>query len=399
METHSQRRIPELDGLRGIACMMVFLMHYFAVFDLGPDTMKAIYDFLGVVPGGGGHAPGSHGAPAITILCASGVDLFFVLSGFLISGILFDNANAPNYFRTFYVRRVCRIFPIYYLVFVSMLIGLALVDYVPAMNKWLLRDLMPLWSYATFTQTFFMAIDATKNAGGRWVAMTWSVAVEEHFYLIFPFIVRFFSRTTVRDLAILSLIAAPVCRVLANASGAWYYPLLPCRLDCISVGVLLAYTIRQPGVWDWLRANRLRIYGAMAMCMVGFVFFHDHMLGYTWLALFFGCVLLTVVVHPETLLATICRWRVLCYLGTLSYGIYMYHQAINGILHAVFFADEPVIRGWATFGVTLLSVLATALVSMASYHFVEKYLLRLGHRAKWQPDVKPAPAPVLAKAA
>src|ERR671933_724528 len=118
-------RYPELDGLRGIAILMVVAWHY----NLGP--------FL------------------------SGVDLFFVLSGFLLGGILLDKKEAPNYFKAFYARRVCRIFPLY---FVCLLVFVILVA-VPVLGwllfgdsiRLLLGDPIPLWSYMTFTQNFAMA--------------------------------------------------------------------------------------------------------------------------------------------------------------------------------------------------------------------------------------------------
>jgi len=397
LTSHSSRRIPELDGLRGIACLMVLVWHYFGVVDLSSGAMQLVSQNLGVpTPGSGsGHASVSW----ITMLGASGVDLFFVLSGFLISGILFDNTNSPTYFRTFFVRRVCRIFPVYYLVFLSLLLVLPLAQYLPALNIWLLRDLMPLWSYATFTQNIFMAFDSSTNGGGRWIGMTWSVAVEEHFYLLFPFVVRFLSQRAVRDLAVLSIFGAAILRVLADKVGIWYYPLLPCRIDCMAIGVLLAYSLRQPGVAPWLRENRGRIYMAMALSVLGFIFFKDNMLGYTWIAMAFGCVLLLVVIHPETWLASICRWSSLQKVGLLSYGIYMFHQAVNGTMHAAFFEYRPIIRDLATLGVTCVSVGLTLALALASYHLMEKHFLRLGQMATWQPKAIPSEPAAFTKAA
>jgi peptidoglycan/LPS O-acetylase OafA/YrhL len=331
--------------------------------------------------------------PGIGFLGPSGVDLFFVLSGFLISGILFDHRDSPSYFRTFYIRRVCRIFPVYYLIFFSLLLALPLAERIPALNVWLLNNLMPLWSYPTFTQNFFMAFEPSTNAGGRWIGMTWSVAVEEHFYMLFPFVVRFVSRSAVRDLALLSIVGAAVLRVLVEKTGLWYYPLLPCRVDCLAVGVLLSYAVRQPGVWPWLRDNRPKIYAGMAASALGFAFFRDHMLGYTWLALFFGCVLLLVVVHPEAWFARVCRVPTLQKVGLISYGLYMYHQAVNGTLHAIFFQREPIIRNWLTFAVTLVSAMLSFTIATVSYHAVEKHLLRLGHKAAWEPADQPQATP------
>src|SRR5712692_8308881 len=128
-------RIPELDGLRGIAIGMVIIWHYFStVVQTRPGSPLSYFE-------------------EATRITWSGVDLFFVLSGFLIGGILLDNREAPGYFKAFYARRVCRIFPLYYaclaLFAVAWLLALPL-GRNPGLD-WLLARPMPAWSYVTFT--------------------------------------------------------------------------------------------------------------------------------------------------------------------------------------------------------------------------------------------------------
>jgi peptidoglycan/LPS O-acetylase OafA/YrhL len=149
-------RILELDGLRGIAIGMVLVYHYF---DL---TLQA--------------TPGTVLAQVITSgqLSWSGVDLFFVLSGFLIGGILLEARASTNYFQVLYTRRVFRIVPIYavlLLCFPVPLYGARLIDLT-----WLIKNPMPWYSYWTFTQNFWMAITGVLAAGA--LEVTWSLAIE-----------------------------------------------------------------------------------------------------------------------------------------------------------------------------------------------------------------------------
>jgi peptidoglycan/LPS O-acetylase OafA/YrhL len=119
----------------------------------------------------------------LTPLTASGVDLFFVLSGFLIGSILLDNREAANQFKVFYLRRFCRILPIYF-VWIALFFVLGKL----LLNDWLFASRYPAWSYPTFTQNFFMSNIGGFGAG--WLAVTWSLAIEEQFYLTAPLLIR-----------------------------------------------------------------------------------------------------------------------------------------------------------------------------------------------------------------
>ena len=147
------KRIKELDGLRGIAILLVILWHYCAV-QIEPGNSVAL-EFLS----------------RLLSTTWSGVDLFFVLSGFLIVGILVDAKGSPTYFKTFYIRRMCRILPLYYLMVVLFVllpkIGLS-------GNDWLFARDLPLLSYFTLTQNFFMH---NGGFGSNWLGVTWSLAI------------------------------------------------------------------------------------------------------------------------------------------------------------------------------------------------------------------------------
>ena len=164
----SSTRIPALDGLRGIAILLVLLRH--SVFEFHPNSK--FFSHL-LVAGR---------------LSWSGVDLFFVLSGFLIGGILLDAIASPRYFKTFYVRRAYRILPLY-----AVVMALFSLRYVTSHGSAgplgsFSHSPIPWASYVTFTQNIWMAWLGTFGVGA--VAATWSLAVEEQFYLTVPFIIR-----------------------------------------------------------------------------------------------------------------------------------------------------------------------------------------------------------------
>lgn len=153
-------RIPELDGLRGLAILLVVLLHYVK----DGVTGTGIWYSLGLAP---------------LRLAGTGVDLFFVLSGFLIGGILLDVKTTDTYYRTFYLRRFHRILPVYFLWLLLFACGLALAD--PRV-KGMFNQALPIWSYPLFLQNFAMAVQGT--FGAQWLMVTWSLAVEEQFYLL-----------------------------------------------------------------------------------------------------------------------------------------------------------------------------------------------------------------------
>src|SRR5271156_520252 len=167
------RRIPQLDGLRGLAILLVMIWHFIATPNATHQTLfaRAVTD--------------------VFRLTWSGVDLFFVLSGFLIGGILIDAKDARNYFRTFYMRRVFRILPIYFLlVLLYLLVWTAATGPRASLVETLGRP-MPWFLYFTFTQNFWLAHHSWDLV---YLAATWSLAVEEQFYLILPAIIRILPR-------------------------------------------------------------------------------------------------------------------------------------------------------------------------------------------------------------
>jgi len=221
--TVRKQRIPELDGLRGLAILLVLVFHYTAQEGvLAPDTLTGRLQRL-------------------FIMGWTGVDLFFVLSGFLIGGILLDARNSPCYFKTFYCRRFFRIIPIYYLwiVLYVVLIAVAGNTIMRLSNSGVRPPLGPgIGSYFLFLQNLVSL--PLFGLAGAWFGHLWSLAVEEQFYLAAPLVVRF---TDVRYLKwILGglVMCVPLLRMfllrVLHVVDSQVAVLVFCRADALAIG-------------------------------------------------------------------------------------------------------------------------------------------------------------------
>jgi peptidoglycan/LPS O-acetylase OafA/YrhL len=155
-------RIKELDGIRGLAILMVLVWHYWTCLIQVPGTGSPLAWFC-----------------LLTTAFGSGVDLFFVLSGFLIGGIILDNYDKPNFLKGFWIRRCARILPVLGLLLAGCWGLQRILD--PVRYAWLFDQLMPRWSYLSFTKNILM--DLHGAFGGGFLGIIWSLAVEEQFYL------------------------------------------------------------------------------------------------------------------------------------------------------------------------------------------------------------------------
>jgi peptidoglycan/LPS O-acetylase OafA/YrhL len=390
-----QGHITELDGLRGIACLGIVISHCIGSIIGATDVVlwpQAIWLTLKNFLWGG-------------------VDLFFVLSGFLIGGILIDNRGTQNFFAAFWTRRVARILPVLFIVVATYSLLLAVRPYIdaPFLDFWLLKAPVysPLW-YLTFTQTIPMAMTGW---GPQWLAVTWSLAIEEQFYLFFPFLVYLLPRRQLAVVMIAFVVFCPILRGLIHHYVAWSvsYILLPCRMDSLSIGVLVAIAVRNPRILARLREYRRpldAVMGTFALLLVGYNFELGRLaikpisslaadmvftLNHSVLALFFALCLLRIFLYPRGLYHRFLAWKPLTWLGLVSYGLYMYHQPVNGLVHGLLFRDEPRVGSWLELIVALL-VISTAIVLAAlSYRFVEMPIRRVAQRVNFRRPVDPNP--------
>lgn len=384
-DSRTTARIPEWDGIRGVAILLIIFYHY-------------IY---GTVPGNAGGVAGV--IKAVFPLGWSGVDLFFVLSGFLIGGILMDQRESGNYFKTFYLRRVCRIVPLYFLWLILFLILRLVVsrgnslDWRSAVFD---REIphFPLWGYFLFLQNLYTA--KTMLFGSPWLAATWSLAVEEQFYLLLP-LVLWFIRPKQRFLILAFLIVlVPVSRTLFYLyhSSTFFYVLLPFRADALLLGTLCAYLLREPRWRSHLEHNRPWLGVAFFILLLGMAgltafvggpatavitSFEMSTFGYTWIALFYACLLLLVGTAKNGALSRILRNSWLRHFGLIAYGMFLMHMVVNCMVHGLIVGNNGEIRGFSDFAVTILAFVVTWLLAALSWRFLETPIIRWGHSFKY----------------
>src|SRR4051794_18044119 len=220
-----ERRMVALDGLRGLMTILVIVSHYFAE-----------------VP---------HGVTAV-MLGWLAVDMFFVLSGFLIGRLILERKAHANFFTVFYLRRFCRIIPPYVVTILVLFALLALID-----RPWADADIrFPLWSYLSFNQNFFMI--AAASIGAHWLAPTWTLAVEEHFYLVIPALMVLVPDRRLVAVLFAILLGAVLLRIAIFRFDALpdmaALVLLPSRADILLAGILAAIAFRTGDVpWGRLQ--------------------------------------------------------------------------------------------------------------------------------------------------
>lgn len=374
------QNIPELDGIRGYACLSVFLAHCFMGI-IRPD-LPVLYSI----------------AKYTTALLLGGVDLFFVLSGFLIGGILIDTRGSSHYFKRFWIRRIARIFPVLYALLATYAIALlvnAHFDF-PVLNKWLLADPRPpFWTYATFLQSFHIAAGGV--GGPRWVGITWSLAIEEQFYFVFPIAVYFLSKRSLYITVLTSLVVAPILRhVFESIYGNWYAPyvLLPSRIDGLMFGVLVAIIVRNKLALEQVFKFR-RLLDALAIGIVYLISTTHPILRQIWappcsgdfpplkqscISILCAILILRVFVYRKESANLIWRWKWLVFAGSISYPLYMYHQAINGLIHGYLFQSEPLITSYTHLLASIPVMALSILLATISYKYMEKPIRRYGHQ-------------------
>jgi len=366
-------RIPELDGIRGIAIGMVLIAHFFEVVS----------------------RPGSALAYALVPLRLSwsGVDLFFVLSGFLIGGILLDAREASNYFRVFYTRRFFRIVPIYVLLLLS--VGFAMyLSRAGIIGKYeeIFSGPLPWWYFATFLQNIGMSLH---NVWGTFpLGVTWSLAVEEQFYLTLPLLIYFLNRRALLRFIVFAVIGAPLLRAFFLYSDpanffSWYM-LMPCRADSLLLGVLGAIVLREARWGDWLLGKHKLVLSAIAILLLGVAYLGWRApypanplmatVGFTWLALTYLAFLLYSLLFRDSWISICLRWGWLRGLGIIAYGTYLFHEFFLGM----FFRRTPWLYSWHDVGLSVIVLVVTIIFCRLSWVYFEKPLVKIGHRTGYQ---------------
>jgi peptidoglycan/LPS O-acetylase OafA/YrhL len=315
------------------------------------------------------------------------------MSGFLIGGIVVANRDAANFYSVFYLRRFLRIFPLYYFLLAVVAISVW-VGWMPHPS----HD--KLISYFVYLQN--IAIALTHDYGLTWLQVTWSLAVEEHFYLILPILVvltppKFLSRVLVAGIliAILSRIFGYAIPVSYPRDFARFFTV--CRIDDLFYGVFLAVIVRSEKMAAGIRGNRAYFYFGAALFAAGFLtashfdyrFPNEILLstvGPSLLSPLFLCIVVLAVMHEGSWVSRVMGNRFLGWVGKRTYAIYLFHIPAISLLGAAFRY-----YGFPHFGIVLaLSALCLTLgAASLSWWLIEAPLIKYGHRHKYGRGAKP----------
>ncbi len=348
---------PALDGLRGVAILLVVVYHNFGFID---------YFFFGWL----------------------GVDLFFVLSGFLITDILLRSVGTKNFLRNFYIRRVLRIFPLYYLTLIIFLVILPRIP-VALELKYYTDNQVWLWTYLQNWLYIF------KNPGQtNTLNHLWSLAVEEQFYLVWPLIILLVRKPRL----LLILISTVLIGVIGLRLWIWenhiadlaYFNLYTfSRIDGICIGCMVALLLRI----DKSFLKRFTPVIVLFFAGVNLIFFfinrsHDFsfpylaLVGYTTFAMMFGLLVNESLSPGSKLIHTVFNIGLLKFFGKISYSFYIFHWPVYLLLYPFLTKtiSDPGTAKYTPFIVSLIATLVAIVVSWLTYQFIERYFLRKKER-------------------
>jgi peptidoglycan/LPS O-acetylase OafA/YrhL len=373
----AKAHLPALDGLRGLAILLVMCGHVSErfLYISHPWSTLARTGYAGW----------------------TGVDLFFVLSGFLITGILWESRTARHYFRNFYLRRILRLSPLYYttllVIFVLwplLLPHLSDAARLAAPLAAQIRDTKQtsacwLW-YLTYSVDFLVAFK-----GYKFPSHFWTLAVEEHFYLVWPFLIHRIERSKLIVLTGALAVGALLLRfaLYPFVSPPALYVLTPCRLDGLALGAMIALVMRgKHGPATLQRFARvsfpwlLVVIAALAICLRGWrqYGFIEQTFGYSLTAALWASLLILTLMEPAWTHAFSAPW--LGFLGKYSYGIYVIHAFLFDYLTRLFDLDtlsqlSPVHAILRAAGFFILTFALSILAAMLSWRILEQPFLRL----------------------
>lgn len=360
-----------LDGLRGVAILLVVACHF--VSNLGITADGWAWPLVAFAHAGW-----------------MGVDIFFVLSGFLITGILVDARGSGSYFKAFYARRALRILPAYYGFLFVIFIVLPLLNVGVGDNAMLARQHQS-WYWLHLTN-FMMALGELPGHGPYPNTLFWSLAVEEQFYFIWPAIVAVCSTNALRKVCIGGIFLCIALRIaggITGVSGLTLSVLPITRGDTLFVGGLLAIEYRRGGLERYAQLAKIGALAAVAVLVALVATFGrlDYMDPGTAMfgsiaIMVLGASALVIATSPrESSFAQWLRSGFLRFFGRYSYAIYIVHTAVlAGLNHYRPFAALPTVGGYALPVQTAWALAYVGIstgIAMASWYLVESRFLRL----------------------
>jgi peptidoglycan/LPS O-acetylase OafA/YrhL len=368
-----ERRLTSLDGWRGAAILLVFVRHYF----LTRNVHSLPIQIASWIAGAGW----------------IGVDLFFVLSGFLITGILLDTRGHKHYFRNFYMRRTLRIFPLYYGV---LFLALAVTPFLHL--SWRIGDV----AHFLYVGNIATTVDPSLADIRPWIGLgpTWSLAVEEQFYLLWPLTILWIAdRRPLRWIGgfmaiILALRIALLIFLPLGSAFEWSYHVLPMRADGLLCGAAAAILLRSGTLEEALHRLRWPLWAAAA-CLAAILAldrrleFHSiisSILVFPSLGILFTCLLLTAL-RPRSWAYRIGNVRWLRFFGRYSYGMYIFHRLINsdGMMRWLQVHTHSFAIGGILYVIVVFVL--TTIAAVLSYELYERHFLKLKRNFQYSPEM------------
>jgi peptidoglycan/LPS O-acetylase OafA/YrhL len=359
-----EARVTGLDGIRGVMTLMVVISHFFGEMPNGIESTRV--GWFAVIG-------------------------FFALSGFLIGRLILERQHHANFFSIFYIRRILRMMPPFFVVLAALYGAFALIGD----RHWAHIDVaFPAWTYATFTQNFYMIYQDA--LGPHWLAPTWTLAVEEHFYLLAPATLVFTPRRHLLKalIAVTLLSLALRCYLLSVGMMFPARVLFPAVADTIVIGIIAALAWKTNGI-NWARWDlSLRLAAPVTLTTAALLKLVDDKsgtimfstLGTTLIAIGASCLILSILRGaPE---AKRFESRVLCFFGHLSYCIYLTHMAVLGLMHGLILGTRPDLATSAQLWVSVAALPVAVAVGWLLYRAVEEPCMQFARRFAWSRDAR-----------
>jgi len=337
-----RQRIPQLDAVRGIAILVVLVHNNLPKYPTLPLQRVFSYGWMGV-------------------------DLFFVLSGFLITDILFDSKESAGYFKNFYVRRCLRIWPLYFAVLFFMFVVVPLLR--PSDGVLVFARSSPWWAYLLFLQNF---VGPSPTGAVGPLSVTWSLAIEEQFYLVWAVVVRCCSYAQLRRLAIMVICLSPFVRFYLSRLHVGLYSNVFCRLDGLMAGSLLALVLRSSTFLParFVKPVCLSLFVALPLVFVAEAF-HARWITYSLSAVASTAFVYVSLFSTQKWFRLAMTTRTLTYTGRISYGLYLLHKIPFDAVQRFHFDLRPFLS-------LMIGFAASYALAILSWNLLEKPILGLG---------------------
>jgi peptidoglycan/LPS O-acetylase OafA/YrhL len=349
--SYKKGHMGSLDGVRGIAILLVLCFHCLEQITRFPINIISEIGWVGV-------------------------DLFFVLSGFLITGILFDSKSNHNYFTSFYARRALRIFPLYYLCLflIILILNIPNINSIyPALDP---RHLSGIAYYLTFTQNIYFSYFGWGVTD--LLNHFWSLAIEEQFYMFWPVVIYYLNSKKIVVICFLLIITSLLVRNY-NSDSDYSYVFTLARVDALGIGALMAILIRQR--IEFLNKLLLPFFITISLSLIIIIYLSPNLTfrnpyfvrgGYTLFALFFACIIAFIFDTKAlgTFTNRILSNGILTFFGKYSYGLYIYHWILYKTVysHLVIKYSLPKLA-------IIPFLIFVIILSLISYHCFEKFFL------------------------